>query len=97
MVGWTSSEDAINYLRALDNPYKSANKHVVYKVKGAPCSKALGNRLIAHRLSGVLSEDTTISEGKHKYTIVTINANPYDERSLKQSIEDLKVSQTGDK
>ena len=90
MAGWTTEDDAKNYLKALENRDKVENKQVIYKVTGAPCVKVLGNRLVVQRLSGVVTESKVDKvEEAIGLTTVSITANPYDERTLKQSIEDM--------
>ena len=88
MSGWATEDEAKNYLKALENRDKPDNKQVIYKVTGAPCIKLLGNRLMVQRLSGVVTESKV--DEAIGLTTVSITANPFDERTLKQSIEDMK-------
>lgn len=83
--GWTSEADAVGYnaaLKAVDG--KKDVSQTVFKVTGAPCVTVLGNRVVAHRLAGKLSEDAVSKDG---VTTVTFAANPYDERTLQESFD----------
>ena len=83
--GWTSEADAVGYnaaLKAVDG--KKDVSQTIFKVTGAPCVTVLGNRVVAHRLGGKLSEDAVSKDG---VTTVTFAANPYDERTLQESFD----------
>ena len=94
MSGWATEDEAKNYLKALENRDKPDNKQVIYKVTGAPCIKLLGNRLMVQRLSGVVTESKV--DNAIGLTTVSIIANPFDERTLEQSIEEMKAPATTD-
>jgi hypothetical protein len=79
--GWATEDEANKYLTALETSEPEGGpKKVVIKVTGCPVTKVLGNRLVAYRLHGTCSEDSTVADGVTK---VTITAKPFDERTLK--------------
>lgn len=65
-------------------------KQVVIKVTGAPTTKTLGNRLVAYRLAGKLSEDAKF-DATTNITTVTIAASEYDARTLQESHDALSA------
>ena len=68
----------------MNSDLKKDVKQVIIKATGAPTIKVLGNRLVSHRLHGVVSADAATDE-KTNITSVTIVAKAYDERTLQDS------------
>lgn len=90
ITGWATEEEALNYIKALEakQPTDSPKK-VCIKVTGCPVIKALGNRLVAYRLHGTVSENSSVVDGLTK---VNITAKPFDTRTLKESVEAAKAA-----
>jgi len=68
----------------MNSDLKKDVKQVIIKATGAPTIKVLGNRLVSHRLHGVVSADAA-TDDKTNITSVTIVAKAYDERTLQDS------------
>ena len=88
--GWGSLEDATNYLKTLKaNEDVKGVSQVIFEVKECPSVSVLGNRLVAHRLSGKVTAAPVAKDG---LTTVVIKANAYDERTLQVSADEAAAA-----
>lgn len=84
--GWSSADDAGNYLKTLAAAdHMKGHRQVIIHVTDAPVQTALGNRLVAHRLHGKVSDDVAAKDGEP--ITVNIAAEAYDEASIADSIK----------
>ena len=82
LQGWSSEEDATNYLKTLEVNQKDVKK-VVVKITGAHVTKVLGNRVAAYRAKGKVT--TNVYDEKTFISTITIAADAFDDRTVQDS------------
>lgn len=82
LQGWSSEEDATNYLKTLAVNQKDG-KQVVVKITGAHVTKVLGNRVAAYRAKGKVT--TNVYDEKTFISTITIAADAFDDRTVQDS------------
>ena len=67
-------------------------KSVIIHATDAPSAEVLGNRLVSHRLNGVV--ESVATDEKTGITTVNIKANAYDERTAQEAWTASKAEPT---